>query len=203
MKPWFDQRRVRLLGIAATVLALGVLAFSYRRGTKLAPPALPASAADGARCGLVGEHRVRCVLIAPASVDQVWAQVTGYAHYPELFHSPLFRLELSSSQADAGERWRLRGSVAGWFYSWPFEVETTHLQTSELRTVSWEQLSGALKVDRGVWKLEPRSAHETRITYEIEVAVEGAPPFIVNDMLLDNLPAGLEHLAEVASKAAP
>lgn len=195
--------RASWLALMATVLVAGAGVVSYRRGTTLAPPLAPSSVADGARCGLIATHRIRCVVLARAPLDQVWAIITDYPRFPELFRSPLFAFELSSHERRADGHWRLVGAVSGLTQRWPFEIETTHVRSAERSTATWEQLSGVLATDRGGWTLEARSPGETSISYEIEVVLRGAPSFIVNNVLLDTLPGGIAQLANAASQGAP
>jgi uncharacterized membrane protein len=203
MKALGSAKKASWLGAAAAVLVLGGGLFSYRRGTTLAPPLAPEAVSDGARCGLIATHRVRCLALADVSSDTLWLVITDYARFPDLFKSTFFELQLSKYKEQSNGRWRLEGAVTGLTRRWPFEIDVTHQRSAELNTASWEQLSGVLSVNRGAWQLEPRSGTRTLLTYEIEVAQPGVPAFIINDVLLDNLPGGLEHLVDVASRGAP
>jgi uncharacterized membrane protein len=203
MKALASAKKASWLGAAAALLVLGGGLFSYRRGTTLAPPVAPLAASDGARCGLIATHRVRCLVLADVSSDTLWLLITDYPRFPDLFQSTFFELELSKHTQQSDGRWRLVGAVSGLTRRWSFEIDVTHQRSAQLSTASWEQRSGVLSTDRGAWKLEPRSGTQTLITYEIEVAQPGVPAFIINDVLLDNLPGGLEHLVDVASQGAP
>jgi hypothetical protein len=198
-----DARKLTWLGSLSAVLVVGLVAASYHRGTTLSPPVAPASPTDGARCGLIAPHRVRCVALANAPMSVVWGLITDYPRFPELFRGPLFQLELSTHEQQPDGQWRLVGAVSGLMQRWPFEIAAKHTPSANLDLATWEQTSGVLAVDRGSWTLRPRSDTETLVSYEIEVVKPGAPSFVINDVLLDTLPAGIEHLTAVASKAAP
>jgi uncharacterized membrane protein len=203
MKAFGSAKTTSWLAAAAALLVTLGVTISYQRGTTLAPPVAPASVSDGARCGLIAKHRVRCLALADASVDTVWRLITDYPRFPELFRSRLFELTLSKHAEQSSGRWRLVGAVSGLTRRWPFEIEVTHQRESSQSRASWERLSGVLSTNRGGWWLERRSATQTLITYEIELAQPGLPAFVINDVLLDNLPGGLEHLVDAASKGTP
>lgn len=187
-------RRRWLLGLPFSGAAVGLLALvalgAYVHGTWAdAEPRMPASVAAGTVCHLYempGEGKqVRCALLLPYSLDQVWEAVTDYDNYGDICtyihaadvtHDPNGTCHL-----DAAAQSGLAGQV-------PFAVELRHEQFLDHYQTTWDEASGDVLVNRGHWIVTPRGPTETLLELTLEVEVRGVPTFILRNLSMRRLP---------------
>jgi uncharacterized membrane protein len=155
----------------------------------------PTSAAESPVAQLVlepgGRKVVRCAMIVPYPIDRVWAVVTDYDHFDQLF--PYLRGTKGVHDPDG--RWHFTAH-AGWpgILDWAVETHITHKTSSQNDKAtepediaSWDEPGGELLVNRGSWDLRPVGAGATLIIYTLDVEVARFPNFLVRAALLDRV----------------
>jgi hypothetical protein len=182
-------RRGWLPLLACMSLGLVVIA-AFVRGTWAdSEPLMPADASSGTVCHLYempGEGKqVRCAMLLPYSLEQVWAAVTDYDNYGDICsyvkagditHDPSGVCHLEAT-AQSG----LPGSI-------PFNADIRHEQLLNRYQTTWDEASGDVLVNRGHWILTPRGPTETLLELTLEVQVRGIPTFILRNLSLQRLP---------------
>ena len=130
----------------------------------------------------VGDGKqVRAATVINHPIDDVWAVVTDYEHFSEIFphvcHTDMDRLGDGSC--------RLSGAAsAGIFGEWPFHVHIKHQQSPDAYVASWDEPFEDLKVNRGSWTLKPLDEDRTLAVYALETKVGKYPDFIVRSALM-------------------
>jgi hypothetical protein len=195
------RRRVMILAALATSLAIALPALGlYVRGTKVGQLADPTAPEQGVRCGLIqrsGAIPVRCAVIVEATPDRVWAIIADYRSFADLFDSRVWRLEFERVELDGVDAYHVVGAVRSMIGTWPIDVRMQHGDQGGVRTASWDASDGR-EVNRGGWSVGPAPDGRTLLAYELEVRTRRAPTFLVNDILLDQLP----HLLRTVARAA-
>jgi len=185
------SQRIALAAVAALVAALGAAAVA--RGTWATPrPDDPATSADGVRAQLFvdadGRKKVRCSAVLDYPADRVWAVVTDYARFPQIFGSvsSLADVRVDGAETLPDGRYHLTGSVASRLGTWPVDVKIRHEPSAERYVASWDESRGD-EVNRGSWTITPLGPDRCRAVYALEVRVPHYPAFVVNDVLLAQL----------------
>jgi len=177
------RKRFLLPGILLALVALLVV-WAVVRGTWADDrPRDPTSSADGVICRLYrtpeGRTVVRCAAVLDFPAEQVWATVTDYDHFAEIFPT----LESSQAAPEGENRYRLSGVAITALGSWPFEIGVRHEQAFVIgvpheqvvgkRTASWEGAKGDVTLIRGGWAVTPAGAGQTLLVYTSEVEIKG------------------------------
>lgn len=195
------RRRDLLLG-ATVGLAVILGATAVWRGVATSPdfPA-PTSRAEGVVTTLVGRGDEipfaagALALEVPAS--EVWAVITDYPSFPRIFPE----LESLESTADGDRHHRLRGTAAFLGTTYEFEARVRHEGGDGRSRVTWSTPGGDLLRNRGLWEVRELDGGGTRLTYALDVAVEGAPEWAVRSLLRDRVARVLEAVeAELARR---
>jgi uncharacterized membrane protein len=176
-------------GVASALLAAIVIG-AYLRGTLGDAELLTPSRVADPVCQLVeipGEGKqVRCAMLLPYSVEQVWEAVTDYDNYGDICsyvhagtitHDPNGTCRLEA-KADSG----LAAEV-------PFRAEIRHEQMLNRYQTTWDEASGDVLVNRGHWILTPQGSTETLVELTLEVQVRGVPTFVLRNLSMRRLPA--------------
>jgi hypothetical protein len=181
--------RLLLPGLAAGLIgALGLGA--YVRGTWAdAEPVQAADVNSGTVCHLYempGEGKqVRCAMLLPYSLDQVWAAVTDYDNYGDIcsyVHAGAITHDPNGTcRLDATAQSGLTGEI-------PFVADVRHEQLLDQYRTTWDQPSGDVLVNRGHWIVTPRGPSETLLELTLEVEVRGVPTFILRNISMHRLP---------------
>lgn len=192
----------RLAWTAAGLTSLFVLVVCLlfvRRGTSASNVAQnPARAADGIRCQLFldadGGKPVRCAAVIDQKPEAVWAVITDYARFAEIFDSKLWHVTVTSHDRAADGRWHLAGRVVAPYAEYPFDVHIRHETSADRWTASWDETDGEGSRTRGSWTLTPVDGERTLLVYQQEVSARRAPPVIVNNLLLAQLGGAVKRV---------
>jgi hypothetical protein len=199
------RRRVMAGAAAATALALAIPTLVlYWRGTRIVELREPTAAAEGPRCGLIQRGDVspiRCAMLVEAPPERVWAVIADYRAFGDLFQSRLWRLDFDRVDPDGTDGVRVVGFVRSVLGTWPIDVRMQHAEGEGVRTASWDASDG-WDMNRGGWSVAPAPGGGTLLSYEIEVRTRRAPRFLINDVLLDQLPGMLRTVARAAGAPA-
>jgi hypothetical protein len=196
------RRRWVMIGAAlVTTLLIALPAVGlYVRGTRAGEPVDPTTIEQGARCGLVRRGEavpVRCAMIVDAPPDRVWAIIADYRRFADLFKSRTWRLEFERVEPEGADGFHVVGAVRSVLGTWPIDVQMRHAQRDGVRTASWDASDG-WDVNRGGWSVGPAAGGRTLLAYELEVRTRRSPRFLINDVLLDQLP----HMLRTVGRAA-
>jgi uncharacterized membrane protein len=158
------------------------------RGTSAdAVPQNPATSAEGivAQLYQVAHDRkqVRMATVVDFPMEEVWAVVTDYEHFSEIF--PYVKSLQSTRDPDG--RHHVTGVVSTLLGSWPFEIRATHEEYRDDCQVYWNQPSGDLTVNHGSWLLARMGVDRTLLVYSLELEVGSYPDFLVRNALLSGL----------------
>lgn len=139
-----------------------------------------------------GHKIVRCAMVLDHPLDQVWAVVTDYEHFPEIFST------LRSARAEsAGDGTvRLSGEARAFFTVWPFDIVIRHQITPDRRSASWTGEGDRVRMVHGSWTLTPAGPNRTLLVYASEVEVPGYPGWFVRNVLLTRQPKVLQAVAD-------
>lgn len=199
------RRRARLVAMSMGALFAALLVWAVVRGTwatrKLHNPATPeAGAVTQLALGDDGRKHVRCARVVNAPLERVWATVTGYDRFTQLFP----RLTNAAAAPQPDGRTRLGGTVDGSvFGTFTFSVDVRHERSAAGAEASWDQPGGSLTVNRGRWRLTPLEGGRTLLVYELEAELDSVPSFIVRLALMTYLPDIVRAVAEDAERPAP
>lgn len=191
-------KKRQILPLVLLALVAGFLAWASVRGSWADTVAKdPRSPADGTVCQLYqspdGHKQVRCALLVDAPVEQVWAVVTDYEHFDEIFPY----LQSTHAVREADGRYHLTGTAAAPVYgSWTFDTHLTHREGPPVYVVSWDEPGAELTCNRGSWTLTPTGPNQTLIVYLLELEVRHFPRFAVRNVLLDRVPAVVSAVAK-------
>ena len=187
------QRVVQIVAgaLLAALVASGAL---YVRGSSTSSEALaPASAAEGTSHQLYqsGERTlVQAAVVVDRPLSEVWAIVTDYERFSEIFQPPLWTLDVAPKGSGAGAHpkdCRLEGEARSRLWTIPVAVDLSHSVSPEgVHRASWDSAPEA-DSNRGSWTLTPLEGGGTRILYEAEIDVPPYPRFMVHNLLLSEV----------------
>ena len=182
-------RLARRVTFALVGLLLAGTVLLYVRGSVASEaPLAPTRATDGVQVQLhQGPQgpQIQAALVVAHPVADVWAVVTDYEAFGEVFEPPLWDLQITEIDWSADRReCALRGQAVSRLLTVPVDVTVAHeLREDGVRTASWDDGGGA-RVNRGRWVLTPLDSGTTRVVYEAQVSLPRIPQFLVNDVLL-------------------
>jgi uncharacterized membrane protein len=191
--PGPSARTAALRAGAGALAFLGLVFVGlYLRGTRVSTtPLFPRPAAGPVRQLGQGRDgpRVEAALVIERPLDEVWAVVTDYAHFGEIFHPPLWTLRVDEVTPLDGDRYRLRGEAVSRLSRFPIDVTIEHRTEQDARIAAWDASAqdGGGAINRGRWVLLPLGPSRTQVVYEAEVRAPGYPAFLVNDLLLSEV----------------
>jgi hypothetical protein len=171
---------------------------AYVRGTWAdVEPVTPSEVSSDPVCQLVevpGEGKqVRCAMLLPYSLDQLWQAVTDYDNYGDI--CPYVRAGDVEHDPDGTCRLEARAET-GLATGVPFRAEIGHEQMLNRYRTTWDEPSGDVLVNRGHWILTPRGPAETLVELTLEVQVRGVPTFILRNLSMRRLPAVVRALEQ-------
>jgi hypothetical protein len=172
-----------VLGPLALALALGVF---VARGTWADErPRLPERVEDGAVCHVCespgqGKH-VRCAMLMPFAMEEVWAAITDYEHLGDV--CPCLDFRAVEREPDGTCRVRATAS-SGLPETVPFDLEVRHEQNLFQYVSSWDQPSGDVTVNRGSWTLTAKGPSLTLVELAVEVQMNHVPTFVLRNINL-------------------
>ncbi|MBK8998879.1 MAG: SRPBCC domain-containing protein [Myxococcales bacterium] len=192
----------RLAWSAAGLMSLFVivtcLLFVWRGTSATSEPKNPTRSADGIRCQLFletdGGKPVRCAAVLDQKPEAVWAVVTDYSRFGEIFDSKLWRVVLASHDQDPDGRFHLVGRVVAPYAEYPFDVFIRHEMAADRSVASWDETDGEGSRTRGSWTLTPLEGGRTLLVYQQEIRARRAPPLIVNNLLLAQLGGAVKRV---------
>jgi hypothetical protein len=187
-KPPRRQRRRFVPAVLLTLLVL-LLAWGALRGTWAdTVPRNPASSAEGVVAQLYqtadGRKQVRLAAMLDYPLEDVWAVVTDYEHFAEIF--PFVQSAQATPSPD-GRFHDVKGVVSTWVGEWPFEARVRHDEYLNDCVALWDQPSGDLTVNRGSWTVLRYGAGKTLLIYTLELEVRPYPTVVVRNALLSGL----------------
>jgi uncharacterized protein YndB with AHSA1/START domain len=162
----------------------------------------PATTEDGVVRQLLqtgeGHKELRAAVIVRAAADRVWAVVTDYDHFAEIFPNTT----ASKGVREADGRWHLTGEVKSLVGRWPVDVHVKHEEMGNKMIASWDEPHDALKINRGNWTVTRQSEDKTLLEYHLELKVTPFPSFVVRAMLLEQLEPVMEAVRQRAEQKA-
>jgi uncharacterized protein YndB with AHSA1/START domain len=196
--------RVKKRIIIPTVLIIavvGLLAWGVIRGNWTDDqPINPSSVDDGVVTELLrtaaGGKQIRAVMIVDAAPESVWKVVTDYDHFADVFPN----ISTSKGTRDPDGRWHLTGEVRSLVGHWPMDLHVRHEESAAKSVASWDEPSGALKINRGSWVVTPHGNNQTLLQYNLELRVSPFPDFVVRAVLLDQLKPVMKAVANRAQR---
>lgn len=173
-----------------TVLALLII---WIRGTwATTEPYDPQRSDEGIVTELVavGEARqVRCAVVVDRPLEDVWAAVTDYQHFPQIFP----HVTRAETRTD-GDLVELDGTLTTPIGAWDFAARLHHAHSPERATVTWDDSGADLRVNRGSWVLTRLDQEHTLLVYTLEIELPNYPSFLVRTTLLAGQPRVIEAL---------
>lgn len=146
-----------------------------------------------------GRMPVRCAAVVDQPIDKVWAAMTDYDHYGEIFPT-LGSAPVTVTRGEGGAV-KLRGVASSWLGDWPFDIGVHQWETNRMRVVWWhEKDSGEVLLNRGSFAARPLGEGKTLLLYSLEVELSGYPNFLVRNVLLSRQPGVLRALVERAKQ---
>ncbi len=180
------QAVVVVLSALLVFLVLG----AYFRGTWAETrPDVPRSSSEGIFTQLYqtadGRKQVRVATVVDYPLEKVWAVLTDYEHYPEIFP----QVKTCQSTRDPKGRHQVQGVIATLVGEWPFEVPIVHEEYLDDCQAYWNEPRGDLTVNRGSWWAKRWGEGQTLLILNLDLEVASYPTFLVRNYLLSRLPA--------------
>ena len=166
--------------VLAVVLALLLL---YVRGTWADSEVRnPTTVADGPVSQLYvadGHTQVRCALLLPQPVEEVWAVLTDYGKY----HEMLPYLANIEAEKKSAEEYRMKGLAKSAFQGyWPFEITIHQEKKADGGRIWWDEVGGGeVLVNRGSWQVSKHGEQETLLVLSLETEVQSTPTFVLRN----------------------
>jgi ribosome-associated toxin RatA of RatAB toxin-antitoxin module len=166
--------------VLAAAVALGII---YLRGTWAdTEPRDPASAADGPVSQIYldkgGRKEVRCAVLLPYALDDVWDVLTDYAKYDRM----LPYLADVTAEKKGDDEWLMKGRAKSAFRGyWPFQITIREAKGPDGGRIWWDEHSadGEVLLNRGGWELRKRGDSETLVVLTLEAEVQSTPTFLL------------------------
>ena len=191
----FRKRYAVLLGLLGLILVLLVAAII--RGTWAdKEPRDPQSSADGVICRLHqppgDDWQVRCSMVLNYPADEVWAVVTDYNNFADIFPT----LESCSYTATKNSP-QLRGVAHSLLGDWPFSIYVDHEDLpGEGHSSHWEGASGNVQKIKGSWTVTKLDEQRTLLVYTSHVEIKRYPDWVVVNALLQRQPKVMKAVAD-------
>ncbi|MGE0713219.1 MAG: SRPBCC family protein [Planctomycetota bacterium] len=201
------KRIAQLMGGALVATLLAGVAL-WVRGSHAASQALaPQSAAEGTSHQLLQDGPrtlIQAALVVDRPLSEVWAVVTDYEHFGEIFQPPLWTLDVEPvAVADAAQPkdCRLRGEARSRLWRVPVDVLVKHTVDAQgVHRASWD-CAPAAGCNRGAWTLTPLDGQRTQLRYEAEIDVPPYPRFMVHNLLLSEVDFVVDAVRDRAGRA--
>jgi uncharacterized membrane protein len=193
-------KRILIPGIFIGGVVLLLLWAAVRGNWADAESRNPASVEEGVVSQLLltreGHRANRCAVLITAPADRVWATVTDYDHFAEIFPN----ITASKGVRDADGRWHMTGEVKSPVGRWTMDVHVRHEELANKFIASWDEPHGALKVNRGSWTVTRQTEDQTLLEYHLELKVSPFPDFLVRAVLLEQLKPVMRAVARRAQQ---
>lgn len=171
---------------ALVLAAAAALAVLYVRGTWAdAEPHDPASAADSPVSQIYlsegGVKQVRCAVLLPYALGDVWDVLTDYADYGRMLP---YLADVTAEKKGDGE-WVMKGQAKSAFRGyWPFQITIREAKSTDGGRIWWDEHSaeGEVLLNRGGWELRKRGDQETLLVLTLEVEVKSTPTFLLRSI---------------------
>ncbi len=129
-----------------------------------------------------------------APIEKVFQVITDYERYPGMFNEVKTVEVLKRTPKKAVVKFQVK-----YVKSFSYTLEFTFKKPEE---VTWVQIEGDFKDNRGSWKLEKKGKNKTFVTYSAELDFGFfVPKGILNRVIQVSLPAMLKRFKEEAEKA--
>ncbi len=176
---------------------LGVLAaltgLLWVNGTR--PDAAPRDPAPGERPtaqllrGDDGHLVVRSALVVERPAADVFAVLTAYERFPEIFRGLWWDLSLGAVERQGLASARLVGRIEAPLRAFPIDVVVHHTRGEAGFAARWDASSehatvGGRVVNRGSWEVRPLGPDRSLLVYTLEVRQPGVPAFLVTNVVL-------------------
>lgn len=187
-----DRRALWIvLGGLGALAALAALL--WVNGTR--PDAAPRDPAPGERPtaqllrGEDGHLVVRSALVVERPAADVFAVLTAYERFPEVFRGLWWDLSLEAVERQGEASARLRGRIDVPLRAFPIDVVVHHARGAAGFAARWDASSddaaaGGRVVNRGSWEVRPLGPARSLLVYTLEVRQPGVPAFLVTNVVL-------------------
>jgi hypothetical protein len=178
------RRLVRCLVLLVALTPLLGLGLLFARGTwaddvSRDPPPGDASPTVQILRHSDGSRQVRAAIRLAHPPDQVWQAITDYEHYGDLcsfIHGAKVEHGPDGCRVQARADTTLPGGL-------PFAMTMTHRQELFEYTSTWDEASGAVRVNRGGWHLRPAGdGTESLLALSVEIQVRGVPTWLIRNL---------------------
>jgi ribosome-associated toxin RatA of RatAB toxin-antitoxin module len=197
-RPWYLKKRYVIPLLLSLALAAGFVHTMRAALTVDAADVDPGRPEDGVHTQLVtraGRAVVRASARTAAPPERVWAVVTGYERFGEVF--PLLSDVKVTREPDG--RVLLSGEARTPVGRVPFATRVKH-EEGDVRRASWDEPSGRLTVNRGHWAVSAAPGG-SKLEYEIDLEVSPFPAVAVRAALLKLVPGVVEAVLAAAGSA--
>lgn len=190
------RRRYIIPLVLLSILFAAVIAAVVHGSWADRMPRDPKSPADGIICRLYqppdGPWQVRCAMVLDYSPEKVWAVITDYDHFAEIFPT----LESAEHERLEGGKVRLQGMARSALGNWPYDIEVSHEVEGERRHSHWEGESGDVQKLRGSWTVTPAGPGQTLLVYASHVEIKRYPDWVVVNAMFARQPKVMEAVAD-------
>lgn len=192
------QRLSKVIAVTAA-LCLAFLIFLIVRGSWADSNArIPTTAEQGAISQLYlnpnGQKQIRCAAVLNYPASKVWAVVTDYAHFGEIFGDKFWTMKFNNIEQQPNNVFHVTGGVSTKLGGWPLDLHITHTESAEKYVASWDESGGNIKINRGSWTITPISADKSLIVYSLESQISPFPQFITNNIFFSQLKAAMRSV---------
>jgi hypothetical protein len=178
------RKRWAIIPAVLLLAVLVALAIFYARGTWAdTEPRDPATPADGPVSQLYladGQKQVRCAIVLPYAVDEVWGVLTDYGNYSNL----LPYLSNIEAEKTGDDEYRMKGLAKAAFQgNWPFDITIHQQKTADGGRIWWDEMPGGgeVEVNKGSWTLRKHGDKETLLVLTLEAEVKSTPNFVLRN----------------------
>jgi uncharacterized protein YndB with AHSA1/START domain len=197
------RKRVIIPSVILGTLALFLVGLVIRGTWADAAPRNPKTVEDGIICHLYqdpdGHKQVRCAMILEHPIDEVWAVVTDYDHFAEIFPT----VESGTAEYLGKGHYRWTGVVTSAIGDWPIELEVHNVEGKEKMVASWHGTGEGVAFLEGNWTLWPTDKGQTLLVYTSEVELNRLPSFLVRNLLLSRQKTVVAALARAVATRHP
>lgn len=197
-RPWYFKKRFVIPLVLSLALAAGFVHTLLAALRVDAADVDPERPEDGVRTQLVsraGRVVVRASARLAVPPERVWAVVTGYERFGEVF--PLLTGVEVAREPDG--KVKLSGVAHTPLADVPFTTHVKH-EEGDVRRASWDEPSGRLAVNRGHWAVSAAPGG-SKLEYVIDLEITPFPPLAVRAMLLKLVPGVVGDVLAAAGSA--